>query len=384
MVDTARTRDGAADTALGALIGALAPPGTPANQAWVARTVPPSPTDLLFLAKQHRVVLPVAQRLAKKAPDPWRAVFKAPVRARTLRALSLTGELSRIADGFAAAGVPLIALKGPALSQDLFGTPIARDPGDLDLLVKAQDLLRADTLLRQQGYLRGSTWDEGFATGNVKIIIDKSFRNGHINYHLPNTHISVELHWRWFHVEEVVPFDEALVWQETRTVQIGSCEISVFSPSILLIYLSLHAAAHDCERLMWIYDIVWLLPRLNAGDLIKARNLAQHLGILDLVLAPLLCAATLGATVLPPVLADLSERRSAHRLALFCHFRLEHPVQHVKSGFHYRSLCWRRYWRFASDREPPRRLFLAKYFVRVLCSVLTGWLVRMVSTKKRA
>ncbi len=42
--------------------------------------------------------------------------------------------------------------KGVALSQRLFGDPGTRDGGDLDLLVRAEQLVRSDRLLEASGY----------------------------------------------------------------------------------------------------------------------------------------------------------------------------------------------------------------------------------------
>ena len=58
---------------------------------------------------------------------------------------------------FAAAGLPVIALKGFVLSQALYGDPFRRVSCDVDLLVRPEDRARADALLVDLGFDR-SKW----------------------------------------------------------------------------------------------------------------------------------------------------------------------------------------------------------------------------------
>ena len=52
-------------------------------------------------------------------------------------------------------GIEFLALKGPALSQVLYHNPCLRQFGDLDLLVRPQDVSRARTALNELGFESG-------------------------------------------------------------------------------------------------------------------------------------------------------------------------------------------------------------------------------------
>src|SRR6202035_2811780 len=68
------------------------------------------------------------------------------------RGLFLTGKLVRLLDLFGAAAIPVIPLKGPALSEYLYGDSALRQFVDLDLLVHRSDVPPAMLLLERQGY----------------------------------------------------------------------------------------------------------------------------------------------------------------------------------------------------------------------------------------
>src|SRR6266576_6247419 len=64
----------------------------------------------------------------------------------------MSAELARIAAGFEWAGLPLLAFKGPVLSQQLYGDPGLRSFSDLDVIVAPRDADAAEALLRGLGY----------------------------------------------------------------------------------------------------------------------------------------------------------------------------------------------------------------------------------------
>lgn len=353
------------------LVGAIAPPGTAAHQAWMASgAVGASPAALLALARSHGVVVQMARALVGGAFSDLREAFRKPARDRVLGALGQTAELSRVAGQFAGAGIPLIALKGPGLAQDIFGDPTARDPGDLDLLIRFEDLPAADRLLTGIGYGRDPGWSAALSDRDPNRMYGRVFNIGHLDYHHPTRGIVVEVHWRWFHVEEIVPFDGSLIWEGLRHVRIGSVAVPVLSPAVQLLYLSFHAAKHECERLKWLNDLSWLLMRLDDAVVGEAAAHARRLGILNLFLAPLLCAVELGATRLPPSLAALTDRQPVRRFAAHCRDRLVRSDPSAQAGLGQKYRRWRLYWRLASHLDRPRRLRLAARLIRVFLAAL--------------
>jgi adenylate cyclase class IV len=73
-------------------------------------------------------------------------------RANNIRNLSLTRELLRLSREVETRGIPVIPYKGPILAALAYGNLALREFGDLDVLVRTQDVLRAKELLASFGY----------------------------------------------------------------------------------------------------------------------------------------------------------------------------------------------------------------------------------------
>jgi hypothetical protein len=357
-----------ADPALNSLVRATAPPGSPAHDVWLAERGNPAPPGLLARARQHDVVLSAASALlAREAHARWEeatTLFADEARTLTLRALAVTAELVRLTRLFAQAGLPFFSLKGPALSQEIFGSPAMRDPGDLDLLVRPEDLLAADDVLAKAGYRREPRWQADFAGGDLRRPLRRVF---HFQYHHPGLALTAEIHWRWFHIEEVAPFDPALAWRATRRIPLGGTAVPVLSQPVQLVYLAFHAAKHACERLKWLNDLAWLMRDAGDADWAEAGEIAGRLDILDLFAAPLIAAARLGTATLPGPLAAASGRPGANRLAVLFVERIGRPSRRSGIGSFRQKLDWQRtYWRLAAHRRNPVRLRLLGRFARNL------------------
>jgi hypothetical protein len=124
-------------------------------------------------------------------------------------------------DGFAAAGIPVLPLKGFVLSQYLYGDPFRRLSCDVDLLIRPADLQRVKPLLAELGYRCGkwlgtrtaseSIWSRNAADGDVCSVLD--------------------LHWdftpRWYFLR--VPLEA--VWDEAVEVVTGGIRHRALGPA---------------------------------------------------------------------------------------------------------------------------------------------------------
>lgn len=316
---------------------------------------------LLDAARRHDMVLHAAHAL-RQASEPGMVPKQSLVRDLTVRTLLLTQALIQLAQRFADANLDVIALKGPALSEELFGTLALRDPGDLDLMIRPRDLAAADELLRRDGYAREDRWGADFAAGTLSRPPDRVF---HVEYRHPDTNIAVELHWRWFHLEEIMPFEPSLVWRDMRVIRLGGTPVTLLAAPTQLLYLALHAAKHECERLKWVIDLAWLLMRVDAQTVEAAAIQARRLDVLDLFLAPLLLVSWLGLAPLPPCLVADQDRRASRWLAGKFMMRLQHPGSRARIGTWRQRLDWHRtYWRLAAHRDPPRRSMVLCHLIR--------------------
>ncbi len=157
--------------------------------------------------------------------------------------LHLSASLAELSAALTRAGVPHVALKGPALAVRVASPPHLRRSTDLDLLVAPEDLAPAIRAVERLGYarLRGSHLREHTAT------------------HLAHeTAPGLDLH-HAAHVGlgRIVPASALL--DGARTVSVGGVEVGVPPAAEELAYLALHAAGHRFERLAWLLDISQLL-----------------------------------------------------------------------------------------------------------------------------
>lgn len=149
------------------------------------------------------------------------------------RALSLASELARIVEAFRAADIPVLALKGPTVSRQLYGDPGVRVFGDLDLIVDAADTLRGEALLASLGYR-----DQEPMTPAQRATKHR-FHNGTelVNRERGTT---VDFHWRFGHVQFPLSLPFADAWKRRVEVDgiptLGLTDLTVFTCS--------HAAKH--------------------------------------------------------------------------------------------------------------------------------------------
>ncbi|HEX8336323.1 MAG TPA: nucleotidyltransferase family protein, partial [Pyrinomonadaceae bacterium] len=113
--------------------------------------------DYLFLLARRHAVLPLLYRGlggVDEVPGDFRARLRDEFRKNATRNTLLAGELARLVRLFQSEGVPLLAYKGPALAQQVFGDITLRRYVDLDVIVRRRDARRAGGLLQSLGYVK--------------------------------------------------------------------------------------------------------------------------------------------------------------------------------------------------------------------------------------
>ena len=166
---------------------------------------------------------------------------------------------------FDRAGVPVCALKGPALSARLYGDPAVRSSMDLDLLIAPQDLDRAVSLMNQLGYV-------GKSEATVAYLLRHSH---HLHFAKPGS-TAIEVHFQAYAgfgvtLPSAALMDRAVTYRFSETAT-----VLVPAPEDELIYLAVHAAGHSFARLLWLYDMKILIqkhPRLDWDQIVsRSRN----------------------------------------------------------------------------------------------------------------
>jgi hypothetical protein len=162
-----------------------------------------------------------------------------------------------------AGSIDAVALKGPVLSERLWGDPFARPTSDVDLAVAPRDLDRA---LRALGEL-------GWRDEHAGL---RYFRETHHHVTLARPGSPpLELHHRL-----LVGFGTTLELERFRTIEhvtARGARARVLAPEDELVFLGVHAALHAFARLAWLVDLALLLRR--GVDVDRARSLARALRV---------------------------------------------------------------------------------------------------------
>jgi hypothetical protein len=210
---------------------------------------------LLDLADSHRVLPIFCRNLAGASPE----ALTTAVRVQWAASAFLASELQGLLREFGLHGLEVLPLKGPLLGEALYGSPALRPSDDLDLLVRSEDFVQAQSLLIHLGFTPAYEQDDY-----------------HQTWQRGNT--CVELHFA-----VAPPSSPAMdldgVWRRARVVQFRGEKARCFAKPDLLVYLTLHGVKHEFARLVWILDVVRALADSDEDDLNQALQIARHIGV---------------------------------------------------------------------------------------------------------
>lgn len=169
--------------------------------------------------------------------------------------LILTSELITVGKLFDENKIPWYTVKGPALSQYLYGDIFCRDYRDIDIVVPNDQATIAISLLKAKGY-----W--------ALLKLDtKDLLNVNHNIELKNENIDskVELHWKLFANDAL---SDLFSFRETRIVKsvIQGNKINTPVQSMNNHYIIIHAALHQWSELQWLIDCNAVLNRSDISE----------------------------------------------------------------------------------------------------------------------
>jgi len=192
--------------------------------------------------------------------------------ANALRHLRFTQALEEVLGAFKEIGIEAIVLKGMALATRVYPVAALRQCGDIDVLVRKEDLLRAEEVLLGLGY-----------TFPGHGLPDEWF--GQCHRHLPylkdEGRIKLEVHWDI--VPQPNPFCLPLseLWARAQPFRIGGSETWALDPADLLLHLSVHAVPSpdllwgqdiDLRHLCDIAETIWVYPMDWDQLIVRARH----------------------------------------------------------------------------------------------------------------
>ena len=264
------------------------------------------------------------------------------------KALFLSRELIRIVDHLSAMSIEVMPYKGLALAEIIYRDIALRQSGDIDLLIRRQDLPRVRDAVGELGYTPHLVLSETEERAYLKSGYEYAF-DGAAG---PNL---LEVQWaiqpRFYSID----FDMAGLFQRAVTVTVAGHPMKTPSSEDLLLMLSAHAAKHVWGRLVWLCDIARImhLPDLNWRWI---GSQANDLGIVRIVRVSMLLANRLLGTAIPAsAQASLPEDTATPELA-------EETQAHIvsESAYNVESRAYFRLMMRLRERSADRLRFLQR------------------------
>jgi putative nucleotidyltransferase-like protein len=225
----------------------------------------------LQLAEKHSVPGLVARRLLDSVegavPPEIFEELRERHRALALFTLRLTAEMFRLFDRFTASSVEALVIKGPVLSARCYGDPGLRQYGDLDLIVRDKDIVRATELMTSLGYEPRVPLT---AIQAKKIPGEYVFRQS-------STKLLVEFHTELTFRYHPRPLPVEKLFERQVRVKIDAHDVPALSPEDELVLISIHGAKHFWEQLSYIADVAAFVSA-QPLDWARVRSSADEVG----------------------------------------------------------------------------------------------------------
>jgi len=157
-------------------------------------------------------------------------------------------KLAGVLKGFHSTGIPAMTMKGPILSLELYGDVGLRQCHDLDLMVKPQDLARAQACMEKMGWRQDAAWFP-LSPWQWENLLRHEW---HLSFVHPHGDCLLELHWRarWElreQTEDRWARSVPSVWQ--------GCSHQAMNPIDQVLYLCSHGGVHGWCRAKWMGDL---------------------------------------------------------------------------------------------------------------------------------
>ncbi len=170
------------------------------------------------------------------------------------RHLELSRALRELLHAFAEARLACVPLRGPALAERLYGEHAVRAMGDLDLLVRRDDLSRIRRLLLHRGF-RETDRRPGFAERYSYTL----------EFDAPGPPaVIVEPHWTIAYPPFAGSVDVDRVWSRVLPATVLGVRSASLSSEDLLLHLCLHLEHADEPPLLWSWEINRLIRQEGA------------------------------------------------------------------------------------------------------------------------
>jgi hypothetical protein len=293
--------------------------------------------EVLRLADHHgtsSLLFQNLSRLSDVVPPSILSTLREHHESNIRKSLFLTRELIRVGDLLDGLGIEVIPYKGLVLSEIYYGDAALRQSGDIDLFVRRREVTQIKEAVRELEY-------------TTRVSISKEAEQDYLDSGYEYTFDSpagcnvLELQWALQPRFYAVDFDMEEMFARAVNVTVAGRLMRIPSPEDLLLILSVHAAKHVWERLIWLCDIEQILKREKLDwDWVQSR--ARDLGIARILCVTLLLTERFLRTPIPrPIESTILADQDAHTLADEIAPAVIHRVSYEDQQLHYFRLMMR-------------------------------------------
>ena len=262
---------------------------------------------LLALAEQHCVRPLLLQSLKAvcwdAVPPSVRLELEGFCKSNAQKNLLLAAELLRLLRSFSENEVPVVAFKGPILAEAVYGDLSLREFCDLDLLIRVQDLAKAEDILLACGYTAQFP-DRDYRTAFLSYHGQYAFRRG-------QSDLWVDLHWQFSPDGVVFPLRAAEVWPRLIEETIAGRTVPSLAHDDQALFLAAHGTKEGWRRMLWLCDFAEFLRRYQDLDWIAILERAARSHSSRQLLLAIELAATMLDAPAPAELLNQARSSSA-------------------------------------------------------------------------
>jgi hypothetical protein len=216
-------------------------------------------------------MVPIAHRfvngISACPPDIRRRLHEDTVDA-VIANLQQVSALRTVAAAFEASGIPWLCAKGPVAAAALYDESNLRPFRDIDVVIPLSDFRSACTSLIERGYRPvfdvSSKWQELLFCSLPITFVGEGVSG------------SVDLHWQLLPARYSFTLNMDEVWARKVSTNALGTMVCTLGPDDMLIFLCLHAAKHDWERLIWLVDIAAFIMRSDRLDWDAVAHDLEH------------------------------------------------------------------------------------------------------------
>jgi len=257
------------------LLQAALAPEPQAGAAWRAWKAMRDFDDVTW--PEMRLLAPISLRLPQLDPDtPLRPRIDGLTKQLWTKTQLGLRETATAFDRLGADGIPFLVFKGAALYAEGLAASTRRIMGDVDILVRPEDTVRALDSLAADEWTASNGESFEYLRQLAHVRLSGNFRKGE--------HGEIDLHNSPFHFARIQPMLDEAMWRSALNVKLALRPILVPAPTDATLLLLAHSATSESGD--WAIDLAARIGR-QAIDWALLASMARQRGLVPACLAGL-------------------------------------------------------------------------------------------------